>query len=310
MGKIVTVYKTTNLKNNKIYIGSTTRGLKFTKFHHKSASTTEENRSKNRNSRPIYKAIKKYGFYNFMYNTMAEFESKKDAYDFKEACIVEFNAMNPKYGYNCTTGRLDKYKMNKETKEKISKIQTGKTMPDSFISYMKNRVSPLIGYKHTKKAKRNMKLGQLNSDYVQTEEIKKKKSETMKKRWKEPAIIEKMKNRKRGIVTKETRRKLSIANSGKNNSMYGRKGKLHHSYGIPLTQEHKNKISKKNKINAYNRKLKKLEMIKNRTEKKCCKCSEMLDLSMFFKTKKNLDGLSYHCKSCDKLRKEKNGTSE
>ena len=123
---MIIVYQITNLKNNKIYIGSTTRGIKFTKHSHKSASTTVSHRNKDGDLRPIYKAIKKYGFHNFMYNTMAEFESKKDAYEFKEACVTEFKAMNPKYGYNCTTGRLDAYTMNKKTREKYLKTQKAK----------------------------------------------------------------------------------------------------------------------------------------------------------------------------------------
>ena len=140
----VIVYQVTNLKNNKIYIGSTTRGLKLTKCFHKSASIKDSHRNKDGDSRPIYKAIKKYGFYNFMYNTMAEFESKKDAYEFKEVCVVEFNAMNPKYGYNCTTGSLNKgYKFNQETRGKMSESMKGKKMPESWKLWLKTQVKTI-----------------------------------------------------------------------------------------------------------------------------------------------------------------------
>tara|TARA_Y100001973_G_C5181396_1_gene325145 strand:+ start:797 stop:1699 length:903 start_codon:yes stop_codon:yes gene_type:complete len=288
------VYQATNLKNDKIYIGSTTVGLKKTKFFHKSCADRGE-------SRPIYMAIKKHGFYNFIYNAIGEFQSKSAAYEFKEACIIELNAMNPKYGYNCTTGRLDKFKMNKETREKISEIQTGKTMPESFVKFMKERVSPLIGYKHTQEAKKNMRLGQLNSDFVKTDEMKKRQSETMKKRWKEPDVIEKMKNRKRGKVTEETRKKLSIANSGKNNAMYGVKGKDHHLYGTTISKKQINLMQKGQE--KYREKRRKEALA--RTEKKCNKCKEIKPLDMFYKSKKNLDGLDYHCRDCEKLRKKK-----
>ena len=294
------VYQTTNLKNDKIYIGSTIVGLKQTKFFHKSSANIGK-------SRPIYQAIKKHGFYNFIYNEIGEFQSQDEAYEFKEACIVEFNSMNPKYGYNCTTGSLHKgYKMNKETKARLSEAFKGKKMPESFVKYMKERVSPIIGYKHTKEARENMKLGQLNSDYVQTDEIKKRKSETMKRRWKEPAVIEKMKNRKRGVITEETRKKLSIASSGKNNAMYGVRGKDHHMYGTTISKEQINLMQKGQE--KYREKRRKEALA--RTEKKCNKCDKMLNLNMFYKNKKTLDGTDYHCKSCDKKRKEKYGTSK
>ena len=297
------VYQATNLKNDKIYIGSTIAGLKKTKLHHKSCA----NRG---HSRPIYDAIKKHGFYNFIYNEIREFQSQDKAYEFKEACIMEFNSMNPKYGYNCTTGRLDKgFKMNKETKAKISEINTGKVRPKSFVKFMKERVGekhPMFGKKHSKEARENMRLGQLNSDYIPSEETKKKASETMKRRWKEPEIIEKMKNRKRGIVTEETRKKLSIANSGKNNAMYGIKREDHPCYGTTISKEQINLMQKGQE--KYREKRRKEALA--RTEKKCNKCKEIKPLDMFYKSKKNLDGLDYHCRDCDKLRKEKYGSSK
>ena len=68
-------------------------------------------------------------------------------------------------------------------------MNIGKTMPESFIKFMKERVGekhPMFGKKHSKEVRENMRLGQLNSDFVQTDEMKKRKSETMKKHWKNP----------------------------------------------------------------------------------------------------------------------------
>ena len=296
----ITVYLMENLKNNKIYIGCTSQGIKAIKFHHKS-----NGRKISKRNSPIDKGMKKYGFCNFRYSIIGEFQSLEDAYKTKEACIKESKAMNPKYGYNCTTGRLDKFKMNKETKLKLSNASIGKTMPESFIKFMSERVGekhPAFGIKRSKEVRENMKLGQLNSDYVQTEEVKNRKSETMKRRWKEPAVIEKMKNRKRGMVTEETRRKLSIASSGKNNAMYGIRGESHHFFGKQHDNNTKNKISKKNKIHALKRKEKKLELLKGRTEKECIKCKEIKPLNMYGKNSNSLDKLSYLCKECERKR--------
>ena len=304
----IKVYQITNLKNNKVYIGSTTLSMKKTQWYHKSHGTKFKNYKGQ--SRPLYKAIKKHGFYNFIYNVIGEFQSRNEAYEFKEACIEEFNLMNPKYGYNCTTGRLDKWKLNKETRERISEIQTGKVMPESWKIWLKNEIKNKPdkyktlqkGYKHTKKARKNMRLGQLNSDYVPSEETKNKTSETMKRRWKEPEIIEKMKNRKRGIITEETRKKLSIANSGKNNPMYGRRKEDHPSYGTTMSEEQKKKIAIGRKKYIAKKKKEMLKVIKNRTEKKCKKCKKIKSLDMYGKNNARLDKLESWCIECERKR--------
>ena len=84
-GNII-VYQATNLKNNKIYIGSTIKTLKETQWHHKHCANKGD-------SRPIYQAMNKYGFYNFIYNIMGEFQSKEEAYKFKEECIKEYKTI-------------------------------------------------------------------------------------------------------------------------------------------------------------------------------------------------------------------------
>ena len=313
MKKIVTIYQTTNLKNNKIYIGSTTRGIKFTKYSHKSASIVDSHKNKNGDLRPIYKAIKKYGFYNFMYNKMAEFDSKKDAYEFKEACIMEFNAMNPKYGYNCTTGSLDKgYKMNKETKAKFSESFKGKKMPESWKIWLKNEIknnpnkyhSFKKGYKHTEEAKANMRLGQKNSSYIHTEEHKRKIGIASKKVWLDEKFKQKMikKHKEMGRWKGKDNPFYGKGRKGKDNPMYGRTGALHHMYGKTISKEQKIKVFKsRDKYRAKKRK-EILEVIKNRTEKKCIKCKETKSLDMYGKNKARMDKLESWCRECERKR--------
>ena len=77
--------------------------------------------------------------------------------------------------------------INKDAKERMSVAQTGKKMPQSYVDLMKARVGelhPLFGFKHSEEVRKRMSEAQKNSDYVQTEESKKKKSETMKAHWK------------------------------------------------------------------------------------------------------------------------------
>lgn len=47
------------------------------------------------------------------------------------------------------------------------------------------------------------------------------------------------------ILSNETKSKLSIAFSGKNNPMYGKRGSLHPGYGLKRSQEFKDNLSKK-----------------------------------------------------------------
>lgn len=307
------VYQATNLINNKRYVCVTGRTLNIAILSHRARARMVERRMKLKptakiSKSPFHKALARYGEHNFSYSLVESFGSKDDAYSYKERLIEEWSTTNPNFGYNCTTGGLESYSMTTESTERMSVAGTGKTMPESYVKLMRGRVGelhPCFGHKHTEEARENMRQGQLNSDYVQTEEIKRQKSETMKKRWKEPEVIEKMANRKRGKITDETRKKWSIATSGKNNPMYGRIGALNPNYGKPIPQWQKDRISKKNKEHARKRKANLLKEYSQRTEKKCCRCKEIKPLDVFYNSKNNLDGYLGHCKPCDRDRKRK-----
>jgi len=254
------VYQATNLINNKRYICVTSRTLNHAIWSHRTKARAFERRMKLKptakmGKTPFHRALVRYGEHNFSYSLVESFSSKEDAYSYKERLIKEWNTTNPDFGYNCTTGGLESYSMTPESIERMSIAGTGKTMPESYVKLMKARVgelNPFFGYKHTEEAKENMRQGQLNSDYVQSEETKRQKSETMKKRWQEPDVIEKMANRKRGKITDETRRKLSIASSGKNNAMYGKRP---WNKGIPMTEEQKKALHDgRDKYNAKKKK--------------------------------------------------------
>tara|TARA_R110000824_G_scaffold7471_1_gene33365 strand:- start:960 stop:1658 length:699 start_codon:yes stop_codon:yes gene_type:complete len=224
------VFSVTNLINNKIYFGLTDYSLE-----HRESCLVAQAMAKPRKMKlkdaytgrsPISKAILKYGRQNFTFKTLHSEISRKEAHKIKKGYIKKYNTMNIEYGYNCTNGGDKSFKLAKHSKDRMSVSATGKTMPQSFVDTMKKRVGelhPTFGYKHTKKARKNMRQGQLDSSYVKTDEHKKKTSETMKRRWQEPEIIAKMAKRTRPPITEETRKKMSRASSGKNNGMYGRR---------------------------------------------------------------------------------------
>ena len=125
----------------------------------------------------------------------------------------------------------------------------------------------------------------------------------MKKRWQEPEVIAKMAKRERGVVSDETRRKLSKASSGKGNGMYGKPA---WNRGMETPQWQKDRISKANKEHARKRKEKFLKEISGRTEKECRHCKEIKPLEMFWKSASNIDGYIGNCKICDTARRRNN----
>jgi hypothetical protein len=307
------VYQATNLINNKRYVCVTGRTLNIAILNHRARARMFERRMKLKptakmGKSPFHKALVRYGEHNFSYSLVESFYSKEDAYSYKERLIKEWNTTNPDFGYNCTTGGLESYSMTTESIERMSVAGTGKKQPESYVKIMKERVGelhPCFGYKHTKEAKKNMKQGQLNSDYVQSEETKRQKSEAMKKRWQEQEFIAKMANRKLRDISGENNPMYGVSRKGKDNPMYGRIGALNPNYGKPIPQWQKDIISKKNKEHARKRKVKLLKEYSQRTEKECYRCKKIKKLDMFYKSKINLDGYAGHCKPCDADRKRK-----
>ena len=309
------VYSVTNKLNNKKYICVTLHTkLKHAIYSHRHRAKAIMKRMKLKptsrmGKSPFHRALARYGESNFKYRVIDTFYNKTDAYACKERLIDKYNTINPEYGYNCTTGGDKSFKHAPHSKKRISVAHTGKIMPESWVEFMKDEVKnhpeshPTFqkGYKHTDVARENMRQGQLNSDYVQTEEQQRKKSVSMKKRWQEPEIIAKMAKREKGGVTDETRRKLSKRSSGKNNGMYGKPA---WNRGIPMTEDQKIRLNDgRRKYHAKKRKAL-LEIYSERTEKECYKCNQIKKLDLFYNSRTHLDGYAGMCISCDRQRKK------
>ena len=303
------VYKATNCLNNKVYFAVASRSFGSIVGMQLCQARTKPKKMRLKDDytgkSPFHKALLQYGEFNFKFELLHDHVSNKKAYDYKKEYIKEYNAMNPKYGYNCTTGGLESFKHADHAKDRISVAHTGRTMPDSYVELMKARVGelhPRFGMKHSKQARENIRQGLLNSDYIQSEESKKQTSETMKRRWQEPEIIKKMSKRKHGDMSKSARKRLSIKFSGKGNPMYGIKREDHHAYGTTISKEQKEKMAEGRIKFISKQRKKKLEIFKNRTEKKCSKCKIVMSLDMFPKSKNTLDGYISACKLCERAR--------
>ena len=102
------IYKITNKKDNKIYIGQTVRNIN---------TRWKEHLKKRSNCRYLSSAIKKYGINNFEFQLICiSFDDKLD--DIEIEYIKKYNSLVPN-GYNLRNGG-NNGKHNEETKNKIS----------------------------------------------------------------------------------------------------------------------------------------------------------------------------------------------
>jgi hypothetical protein len=202
------VYLTTNLINNKQYVGD--------------HSTNNLNCSKTKNylgtGKIILKSINKYGRKNFKRKILDDsFKTKQEAFDAQEKYIKEYNTLVPN-GYNLSPkggyGVPESY-LNEETKQKIGKANKGKIHSKEFKENLRKihtglkqsketiekRTLKLIGKSHPCSIETRNKIGKGNKGKTQTEEAK-----------------EKIKNFQIGrIRSDETKAKISISKQKLNN---------------------------------------------------------------------------------------------
>lgn len=134
------IYKVSNNKNDKIYIGQTSMDYNLRIERHKI-------RSKNGETNKFHRALKHHGFNNFKWRKMFETNSKKECDEQESYYIKKYNAIEN--GYNSTKGRklLDDDKKLKEGTEKaVSDAQ--RDLFNLVVSYMKGE---------TKKASKQVK---------------------------------------------------------------------------------------------------------------------------------------------------------
>lgn len=153
MEKYGYIYLTTNLINNKIYVGQR-KSDKFIKAYYGSG---------------VYfkKALKKYGKENFKVELITWSNNKEQSNMFEIFWIKTFDATNPEIGYNlCNGGRgTSGYKLSDETKNKLSEINSGDKHPK-------------YGTHHSEETRK--KISESNKGQKLSEEQKKKLSESHK----------------------------------------------------------------------------------------------------------------------------------
>lgn len=161
--------------------------------------------------RKFYRAVKKYGWNNFIYGIIETVDDKQ--LDDREMYFIDFYDTY-KNGYNMTIGGGGRrgYNLSEETKQKISNSNKGKKFSEKHIENL-----------------RKSHLG-----YVMPEEQKRKISESNKGR----------------ILTEETKQKISSKHKGKKLSeehiqklRESHKGQIAWNKGKPFSEKSKEKMS-------------------------------------------------------------------
>lgn len=112
------VYKITNLKDNKCYIGSSIRVEKRWQQH----KNTSQNKNNPHYNYPLYEAFRKDGIENFKFEIIADnFNSIWDMEEYEQQMIDKYNCLVPK-GYNQTRATHSNNIMSENCQKHIQKI--------------------------------------------------------------------------------------------------------------------------------------------------------------------------------------------
>src|SRR5271157_323851 len=94
------VYKITNLKNNKVYIGKTSgqdASERFTNHKHRAFYPSTKNECPK-----LYRSIRKYGIDSFSFEVLHTVETEDAAYELEAKLVEEYNSI--KTGMNTVNG--------------------------------------------------------------------------------------------------------------------------------------------------------------------------------------------------------------
>ena len=114
--RMYTVYKITNIMNDKIYIGSTKRNINRRLQDHR-------NRHKREHQRPLVADLRQYGYSIFKVEPLGQYDDKNEA-EYWEGCFIEHFCSYEPIGYNIRIGGTHAGKHAESTKEKLRKPKT------------------------------------------------------------------------------------------------------------------------------------------------------------------------------------------
>ncbi len=240
------IYKITNLKNNKCYIGQTVVGVEQRFAGHKSGDSI------------VARAIRKHGLENFKVETLEQLDCLEDLNNREIYWIAHFNSTIPN-GYNIRSGGMSGGKLSEQTKRKISEIQTGRT----WVERMGEEKAEKQRKKHSERSS-----GKNNNMYGKqlTEEQSLKRKQSMQKNYDNPEYIEKLRKasvaglEKRTLAVKEYYSNKELVN--KRHEKFFRKieciqtGEIFNSYNEIKTKYNFSKADSGNLCAVLNKKRK------------------------------------------------------
>lgn len=204
------IYKIENIKNNKVYVGSA-----IDLYRRRCEHISHLRKGQHINTH-LQSAFNKYGEENFNFIILEFLEKIEDTILFKKEIlkreqywIDELKAYNRKYGYNKspTAGNILGLRWTDEAKKAVSKKRK------------ENPTYGMLGKKHSQETKDKIRNNKTRNKRISNALTGIKRSIESIEKTRQANIGRK--------VTKETKKKISIANSRENNFWYGKKYEEH-----------------------------------------------------------------------------------
>ena len=127
------IYKVTNLKNNKVYIGQTIHSMLYRKRQH-----LKDCYRKNYYNNVFHNALKKYSSHDFKWETICICDNIDQLNLMEELFIAVYDSTNRNFGYNLKKGGLNGGKCSEETKRKIGDTTIAKWQNPEIAKRMRN----------------------------------------------------------------------------------------------------------------------------------------------------------------------------
>lgn len=216
------IYKHTNKTNGKVYIGQS-KGHPELRWG--------KNGTNYKSSILFYRAIQKHGWDNFSHEILFTNLTEQEANLLEIKTITEYNACDPKHGYNIREGGKNG-SLSESTKEKLRIANTGKILSEEtkhkIAESMRGESNPFYGKHHTETTKQKMReaknnvsgennpmYGKLHSEETK-EKIRQKKLSShmsLETKLKISTPVKCVETEEIYISTKEASRKLNLDSS-------------------------------------------------------------------------------------------------
>ena len=179
------LYKITNRKNNKVYIGQAKN------FSARMSAHRRNGRNPDITGQRIHYAIHKHGAENFDYEIIASSKTRPDANETEDVLIAQYKSTDPRFGYNIKPGGLTSGHAE-ITKQKIR---------NATINQIAERGHPALGSKRTPEqlARLSAALKARDHESIYNEEVRRKMSESHKGK---PQTKEQIQKRSEAIRSK------------------------------------------------------------------------------------------------------------